>query len=73
MDKEVNNKELLEKVETLEKQMKDALEENSKLKTENEDLRGKIASVKVDSLTRQVEDAPQQPQDVEEITFDFDL
>lgn len=70
---EKDNKELLEKIENIEKQLKDTQDENEKLKTENNDLRGKIASVKVDSLARQVEDTPQ-PQPVEEeITFDFDL
>ena len=67
------NKELLEKVEKIEKQLQETLEENTKLKTENDDLRGKIASVKVDSLARKVEEQPQTPKEEEEITFDFDL
>ena len=66
-----DNKELLEKVEQVEKQLKDVQDENTKLKTENSELRGKIASVKVDGLVKEVAE-PQTPKE-EEITFDFDF
>ena len=65
-------KKLLERVEKLEQDSKTKDERITKLTTENKDLMGKIATAKVDSLARKVEEVPQ-PKVEEDITFDFEF
>ena len=69
----MNEKELLEKVEKLEKDMQAKDEKIKTLEEQNKEYATKIASAKVDSLARKVEDEKPQPQVEEEITFDFEL
>lgn len=72
-EKETDNKDLLERVEKIEKESKAKDELIAKLTQENQELTGKLASVKVDSLTRKVDDDPTPVATEEEITFDFDM
>lgn len=65
-------KKLLERVEKLEKDLVGSQEKINSLEKENKELTGKLASVKVDSLARKVEDVKEQPKEEEEITFDFE-
>lgn len=69
----MNEKELLERVEKLEKDMQAKDEKIKTLEEQNKEYATKIASAKVDSLARKVEDEKPQPQVEEEITFDFEL
>ena len=71
---EKENKELLEKVEKLEKSMKEKDEKIASQEKTITELSGKLAGIKVDALTRSVEEhQPTKPVEDEEITFDFDL
>lgn len=71
MDKE---KEILEKIEKLEKEMKEKDEKIASLEKTNSELTSKIASAKVDGLVRKVEETTEtKPVEDEEITFDFDI
>ena len=65
-------KKLLERVENIEKDSKSKDEKIAKLEGENKELLSKIATAKVDSLARKVEE-PQPVVQQEEITFDFDF
>ena len=63
---------LLEKIEGLEKNLKDIQEENTRLKTSNEELTGKLAKLKVDGLTQQVKtDTNVEKKEEEPTEFDF--
>ena len=71
MEKE---KELLDKIEKIEKEMKAKDEKIASLEKANTELTSKVASAKVDGLVRAVEEVqPTKPVETEEITFDFDL
>ena len=72
-EENMNEKELLERVEKLEKDMQAKDEKIKTLEEQNKEYATKIASAKVDSLARKVEDEKPQPQVEEEITFDFEL
>ena len=63
---------LLEKIEGLEKNLKDIQDENTRLKTSNEELTGKLAKLKVDGLTQQIKTDTNVEEKKEEPTeFDF--
>lgn len=71
MEKE---KELLEKIEQIEKEMKAKDEKIASLEKANTELTSKVASAKVDGLVRKVEETTEtKPVEDEEITFDFDF
>lgn len=71
MEKE---KELLEKIEQIEKEMKAKDEKIASLEKANTELTSKVASAKVDGLVRKVEETTEtKPAEDEEITFDFDF
>ena len=65
-------KKLLERVEKLEQESKTKDDKITKLEKDNTELMGKIASAKVDSLARKVDEVPQ-PKVEEDITFDFEF
>lgn len=65
-------KKLLERVEKLEKDLLGSQEKINSLEKENKELTGKLASVKVDSLARKVDEVKEEPKVEEEITFDFE-
>ena len=64
---------LLEKVEGLEKSLKELQEENKTLKTNNDDLTSRIAKLKIDGLTKEVQKQDTKVEENEEIEFDFDF
>ena len=65
---------LLEKVENLEKELKKFKDENETLKKNNEDLTNKIANLKIDGLTQEVQKPKEDTKvDDEPIEFDFDF
>lgn len=64
---------LLEKVEGLEKTLKELQEENKTLKTNNDDLTSKLAKLKIDGLTKEVQKQDTKVEEPEEIQFDFDF
>ena len=70
MEKE---KELLEKIEKIEKEMKDKDEKIASLEKANTELTSKVASAKVDGLVRKVEETTETKPVEEDITFDFDF
>ena len=69
----MNEKELLEKVEKLEQDMKAKDEQIDALTKQNKDYATKLATAKVDSLARKVDETPQPKVEDEEITFDFEF
>ena len=72
-DKEkTEQQKLLEKIEGLEKNLKDIQDENTRLKTSNEELTGKLAKLKVDGLTQQIKtDTNVEKKEEEPTEFDF--
>lgn len=60
-----------EKIANLEKSMTDKDTKINSLTQENEQLKKQLNSIKLDSLTRQVEPAKEQVD--EEVQFDFDI
>lgn len=66
-------KELLAKVENIEKQLQEKTERITTLEKENRELTTKVASLKVDGLVKQVDDVQKEVKVEEEITFDFDI
>lgn len=64
-------KTLEEKVDEVLKLNEDLSKENQELKKTNEELQRKIAGLRIDGITKQVE--TKVPQVEEEIQFDFDL
>ena len=64
---------LLEKVEGLEKTLKELQEENKTLKTNNDELTSKLAKLKIDGLTKEVQKQDTKVEEPEEIQFDFDF
>lgn len=64
---------LLERIEKLEKTMGEDKEKITTLENTNKELMTKLATAKVDSLTRKVEEDIPQPKVEEETTFDFDI
>ena len=70
MEKE---KELLEKIEKIEKEMKAKDEKIASLEKANTELTSKVASAKVDGLVRKVEETTETKPVEEDITFDFDF
>lgn len=64
---------LLEKVEGLEKSLKELQEENKTLKTNNDDLTSKLAKLKIDGLTKEMQKQDTKVEEPEEIQFDFDF
>lgn len=65
-------KALIERVESLEKGLKEKDEKIATLENQNKELMGKVAGLKVDGLVAKVEET-KQPVEPEEITFDFDM
>lgn len=65
-------KKLLERVESIETSIKEKDTKIAELEKTNSELNKKIATLKVDSLTRDVS-KDEQPKVEEEITFDFDF
>lgn len=71
-DKEKDT-DVLARIEQIEKEMKAKDEKITSLENQVKEYQTKLATAKVDSLARKVEETtPQQPVD-EEITFDFDI
>ena len=74
MEKEKTEMEkLLEKVEGLEKSLKETQEENATLKKNNEDLTTRLTKLKVDGLTQKVDTGSNNTKVEEPIQFDFDM
>lgn len=64
---------LLERIEKLEKTMGEDKEKITTLENTNKELMTKLATAKVDSLARKVEEDIPQPKVEEETTFDFEI
>ena len=64
---------LLEKIDGFEKTIKDLQEENKTLKSTNEELTTKLAKLKIDGLTKEVQKQDTKVEEPEEIQFDFDF
>ena len=64
---------LLEKIDGFEKTIKDLQEENKTLKSTNEELTTKLAKLKIDGLTKEVQKQDTKVEEPEEIEFDFDF
>ena len=60
------------KINQLEQEHNALKEENAQLKKTNEDLQGKVNSLKITGLTQKVETEVVKKED-EEVSFDFDL
>lgn len=73
MAEKTEQEKLLEKVEGLEKTLKELQEENKTLKTNNDDLTSKLAKLKIDGLTKEVQKQDTKVEEPEEIQFDFDF
>ena len=73
MTDKTEQEKLLEKVEGLEKTLKELQEENKTLKTNNDDLTSKLAKLKIDGLTKEVQKQDTKVEEPEEIQFDFDF
>lgn len=73
MAEKTEQEKLLEKVEGLEKTLKELQEENKTLKTNNDDLTSKLAKLKIDGLTKEVQKQDTKVEEQEEIQFDFDF
>ena len=66
------DKDVLARIEQIEKEMKAKDEKITSLENQVKEYQTKLATAKVDSLARKVEEPKPQPQE-EEITFDFDI
>lgn len=67
------DKDILARIEQIEQEMKAKDEKITSLENQVKEYQSKLATAKVDSLARKVEETtPQQPVE-EEITFDFDI
>ena len=73
MAEKTEQEKLLEKVEGLEKSLKELQEENKTLKTNNDDLTSKLAKLKIDGLTKEMQKQDTKVEEPEEIQFDFDF
>jgi cell division protein FtsB len=73
MAEKTEQEKLLEKVEGLEKTIKELQEENKTLKTNNDELTSKITKLKIDGLTKEVQKPDTKVEEPEEIQFDFDF
>lgn len=73
MAEKTEQEKLLEKVEGLEKTLKELQEENKTLKTNNDDLTSKLAKLKIDGLTKEVQKQDTKVEENEDIEFDFDF
>ena len=73
MAEKTEQEKLLEKVEGLEKTLKELQEENKTLKTNNDDLTSKLAKLKIDGLTKEVQKQDTKVEEQEEVQFDFDF
>lgn len=67
----MTEKELLEKIEKIEKELQDKSDKITSLEKENKEYASKLATAKVDSLVKKVDEV-QPPKVEEEITFDFE-
>ena len=73
MAEKTEQEKLLEKVEGLENKLKELQEENKTLKTNNDDLTSKLAKLKIDGLTKEVQKQDTKMEEQEEVQFDFDF
>ena len=73
MAEKTEQEKLLEKVEGLEKKLKELQEENKTLKTNNDELTSKITKLKIDGITKEVQKQDTLVEEPEEIQFDFDF
>jgi regulator of replication initiation timing len=72
-NEKTENEKLLEKIDGFEKTIKDLQEENKTLKSTNEELTTKLAKLKIDGLTKEVQKQDTKVEEPEEIEFDFDF